>query len=444
MKVLIIGGNAAGMSAASRLVRKGKDVEVVVFETTREVSYGACGLPYYIADLNPDLNKIRIRSVEAFEKTGITVFLDHEVTAVNPHKRCITVRELTTGTFRDEKYDKLIIASGALPIVPPIPGTDLPGVFTLKTLSDAERIKATLQSPAVQHVAIIGGGYIGLELAEACVLQKKTVRIFEALPHLLNGFDEEFRQAVKQELTVHGVEVHTGDTVRAMAGEGRVERVTCATGTTYPADLVIIATGVRPNTSFIDGSVIRKEGNGALTTNGAMQTSVPEIYAAGDCSTVMHKILRQPVYIPLGTNANKQGRLVADVVLGKRAGFENALGTAMLRCLDLELAKTGVTEQEAKAAGMKVSAVTVTANSHARYYPEPVPLTIKLCYDPDTRVLLGAQLMGKKECAWRVDVFACAIDRGMRAEELGFLDLGYAPPFASVWDAIHIAANAIK
>ena len=443
MKVVVIGGNAAGMSAASRLVRKSGEVEVVVFERTREVSYGACGLPYYIAGLNPDLNLIRIRPVKEFEKAGIKVHLEHDVLAVKPEERRITVCNLATGENRDEPYDKLVVASGASPIVPPIPGTGLPGVFTLKSLSDAEKIKTALLHPTVRNVAIIGGGYVGLELVEACVLQKKGVHLFEALPHLLNGFDEEFGQAVEKELAARGVTVHTGKAITGLLGSGRVERVECA-GTAYDADLVILAIGARPNTAFIDGAVIRKERNGALTTDGAMQTSVPDIYAAGDCATVMHKILKRPAYIPQGTNANKQGRLVADVILGRPARFENALGTAMIRCLDLELAKTGVTEQEAKAAGMRAAAVTVQSNSHARYYPEPAALTIKLCYDPASRVLLGAQLMGRKECAWRVDVFACAVDRGMRAEELGFLDLGYSPPFSSVWDAIQIAANAIK
>ena len=267
MRVLVIGGNAAGMSAASRLVRKGGDVDVVVFEMTREVSYGACGLPYYIADLNPDLNKVRIRSVEEFEKSGVTVHLEHEVLTVNPDKRCITVRDLTTGACRDEQYDKLIISSGALPIIPPIPGTDLPGVFTLKTPSDAERIKKTLERSDVRNVAIIGGGYIGLELAEACVLQRKDLHIFEAMPHLLNGFDEEFRRAVEKELVAHGVAVHTNETVEKISGDGRVQSVMSA-GKTYRADMVIIAIGVHPNTSFIDGSLIKKEGNGALTTDG--------------------------------------------------------------------------------------------------------------------------------------------------------------------------------
>ncbi len=443
MRVLVIGGNAAGMSAAARLARKSGDVEVVVFERTREVSYGACGLPYYIAGLNPDINLIRIRSVEEFERAGIAVHLEHDILAVDPDSRRVTVLNMITGACRYEHYDKLIVSSGASPIVPPIPGTGLPGVFTLKTLSDAEKIKMALLQPGVKNVAIVGGGYIGLELVEACVLQKKKVYIFEAMQHLLNGFDEEFGQAVEQELGSRGVAVHTCETVSELLGDRRVQRIAC-TGAAYNVDLVIIAVGISPNTSFIGSTMIQKEKNGALTTDGMMQTSVPGIYAAGDCATVMHKILKRPVYIPQGTNANKQGRLVADIILGRQVSFDNALGTAMLRCLDLELAKTGVTEWEAKKDGIPVSTVTITSNSHARYYPEPVPLTIKLCYDPGTRVLLGAQLMGKKECAWRVDVFACAIDRAMRAEELGFLDLGYAPPFASVWDAIQIAANAIK
>lgn len=431
------------MSAASRLVRHSKAIKVVVFEKTREVSYGACGIPYYIADLTPHLDLMRVRSVKEFEKSGITVHLEHEVIKVNPEKQYVTVLDIPNGTQRDEPYDKLIIASGSSPIVPPIPGTNLPGVFTVKTLSDAHAIKTHLQMPGINNVAIIGGGYIGLELAEACVLQQKKVSIFEAMPHLLTGFDEEFGRAVEEELNRHGVEVHTGERVAELLGNDRVQGLICS-DQRYDADMVILAVGVRPNTSFIEDTLIKKENNGALTTNGMMQTSIPNVYAAGDCATVMHKILRRPVYLPLATNANKQGRLVADAILGKPVCFENALGTAMLRCLGLELAKTGITELKAQMAGIEVKAVTVTALSHAPYCPEPVPLTIKICYDPVTHVLLGAQLMGKKECALRVNIFAVAIDRGMRAEELALLDLGYAPPFATVWDAVQIAANAVK
>lgn len=443
MRVLIIGGNAAGMSAASRLVRKSKDVEVVVFEKTREVSYAACGLPYYIAGLNPELDLMRIRPVKEFENAGIKVHLEHEVTEVNPPEHRITVRNLQTGKSRSERYDKLIVASGSSPFIPPIPGTDLQGVFTVKTLADAENIKKNLLRREVRNVAIIGGGYIGLEMAEACVLQKKNVRLFEAAPRVLNGFDPEFAAAVEQELATHGVAVHTGATVLELAGKSRVRQV-ATKEERYDTDLVILAVGIRPNTSFIDDTAIQKKTNGALITDSSMRTSAPDIYAAGDCSTVIHKILKRPVYLPLGTNANKQGRLVADAILGIPVRFDNALGTTMLRCLNLEFAKTGITESEAREAGMEIGTVTVNHISHARYFPDPAPITIKLCFDPATHVLLGAQLMGGKECAWRVNVFAVAIDRGMKADELGFLDLGYAPPFATTWDAIHIAANAVK
>jgi len=443
MRVAIIGGNGAGMSAASRLVRKGQGLEVAVFEKTREVSYGACGLPYYISDLNPDIDLMRIRSKERFEQEGIKVHLEQDVIGVDTEAHFVLVCDRTSGICRDEPYDRLIVASGASPIIPSIPGTGLAGVFSLRSLSDGEAIKKALQQPDVKNVSIIGGGYIGLELSEACVIQKKQVRLFEAKSNLLYGFDPEFGQAAEQELIRHGVEVHTGEQVKALSGEERVDRVLCA-GDAYETDLVIIAIGVHPNTSFIDSPLMHKDTNGALITDAKMQTSVRNIYAAGDCTTVIHKILKRPVYIPLGTNANKQGRIVADVIMGQPSRFDNALGTAMLRCLDMEFARTGITEQDARAAGLSVGTVTVETLSHARYFPDPVWITIKLCYDPVSRILLGAQLMGRKECAWRVDVLACAVDRGMTAEELGFLDLGYAPPFSTTWDVVQIAANAIK
>ena len=292
-------------------------------------------------------------------------------------------------------------------------------------------------------MVIVGGGYIGLELAEACLLQKiPHVRVIEAMDRLLNVFDPEFGQAVQQELERHGVQVHTAEKVVSFEGDGRVERIVTDKGC-YDADLVILSIGIRPNTGFL-GDAVKKLPNGAIVTSPAMETSVPDVYAAGDCATVWHRLLDKPVMIALGTNANKQGRLAGDSVLGKRVEFKRALGTSMLRCMGLELAKTGLGQGECEANGIPYKTVTVQTRSHARYYPDPQTLTVKLCYRPEDHVLLGAQIMGAKEAVWRIDTFACAIDRGMTTEELGFLDLGYAPPFASVWDAIAIAANASK
>lgn len=441
MRFVVVGGNAAGMSAASRVKRRAPEWEVVVLEKTFEVSYGACGLPYYVAGLNDDIDLIRIRSAETFEKNGIQVRLGCSVKSVDYEKKQVSYLD-NQGTAHLETYDRLLIATGADPKVPPISGVQKKGIYCLKTLEDAQQLKtAILKEP--ENVAIVGGGYIGIEIAEACLLQNsRHIRIIEAADRILNSFDPEFGQALVQELENHGVCIHTGERVVSFEGDEAVNRIVTDKGS-YDADVVILSIGVAPNTDFL-GDPMEKLPGGAIVTNPAMETSVPDIYAAGDCATVWHKLLERPVSIALGTNANRQGRLAGDSVLGKPVEFKRALGTSMLRCMGLELAKTGLSQSDCEGNGIPYKTTTVQARSHARYYPDPKTLTVKLCYRPEDGVLLGAQIMGAQDAAWRIDVFACAIDQGMTTQELGFLDLGYAPPFASVWDAVAIAANASK
>lgn len=440
MKYVIIGGNAAGMSAASRVKRKAPESEVIVLEKTFEVSYGACGLPYYVAGLNDSLDLMRIRPVAEFLKAGIDVRLGHTVEHVDFSSKEVVGMDANGGVFSLE-YDRLLVATGASPRRLKVPGAEKENIFTLKTLEDAERLrKAIERNPG--HVVIVGGGAIGLELAEACLLQKtKSVRVIEALDQLLPPFDPEFALAAKMELELHGASVCMSETVQSFIGEEAVAGVVTDKGS-YLADIVILSAGVVPNTQFLDGIETLK--NGAILSDQAMRTSVKDVFAAGDCASVWHSVLEKPVYLALGTNANKQGRLAGDSMMDKDVCFDRALGTTMVRCMGLELAKTGLCEREAAQAGLPYKTQTVETRSHARYYPDACIITIKLCYRADNHILLGAQLMGKQETALRVDALAVAVDQKMTTEELGFVDLGYAPPFASVWDAIHIAANASK
>ena len=441
MKLLVIGGNAAGMSAASRVKRKNPNWEVTVLEQSQEVSYGACGLPYYIGGFNDNIDLIRIRKVEQFREQGIQVKLGVSAESIDYENKTVACVDAEGKSFQ-ESYDKMVIATGSSPKVPPIPGIHKQGIYTLKNLEDAENIKSELLRKP-QNVVIVGGGYIGLEMAEACRNQGiSSIRIVEALDRLLNVFDPEFSQAAAQELQDKGISVCTGERVQCFEGEEHVTAVVTDQGS-YPADLVLLSIGISPNTRFT-GDGLKKLPNGSIVTSPSMETSVPGIYAAGDCATVWHKLLDKPVMIALGTNANKQGRLAGDSVIGKKVEFKRALGTSMLRCLGLEFAKTGLGETECTANEIPFKTKTVQTKSHARYYPNSAPLTVKLCYRPDDHVILGAQIMGSHEAAWRIDVFACAVDQEMTTEELGFLDLGYAPPFASVWDAVHIASNASK
>lgn len=442
MKLVVIGGNAAGMSAASRVKRKDPSWDVVVLEKTSEVSYGACGLPYYVAGLNNNIDLIRIRSAEQFKDSGINVRLGCTVYNVDFESKAVFYTD-PSGKECTEQYDKLMISSGSSPKVPPIPGINKKGIYVLKTLNNAEALKlAILNKP--KSVAIIGGGYIGLELAEACIIQKiPEIHIFEAADRLLNVFDKEFGDAVYNELVKHNVDVHLGEGVKSFEGtDDKVSKIVTDKGE-YSADLVILSIGITPNTNFVNKKLDMFP-NGALLTDESMQTSMPDVYAGGDCSTVWHKILDKPTYIALGTYANKQGRLAGDSILGKHTSFKRALGTSMLRCMGIELAKTGLGEFECISNNIEYKTKTVETKSHARYYPDPCILTIKLCYRKSDNVIIGAQIMGLNQAACHIDTLACAIDNEMTTEELGFLDMGYAPPFATVWNAVQIAANAAK
>lgn len=443
MEVVVIGGVAAGMSAASKLKREVRDAHITVFERGTDVSYGACGLPYFVSGENQDPNLMRIRTAEQFCRQGIDVRLRHDVVAVDPADRTVGVRNLTTGEQFTVGYDRLVIATGASPIVPGVPGTDLNNVFTLKTIPDGEAIQQALSDPRIQDVVIVGSGFIGLEMAEACVRLGKQVRIVEMAGRVLPVYEPEIAALMAEELVRHGASVHTGERLTAMKGDGKVEAVVTDKAE-YKADLVLLSVGVAPNTAFLrEVPGLQFLRNGALIVNRRMETGVEGIFAGGDCATVEHRILQKPVYIPLGTNANKQGRIIGENLAGAAREFDGALGTSVLRVLDVEAGKTGLSEQEAGQAGIPVRTAVVDVNDHAPYYPDPTPIRIKVVTHAESGRVLGACLAGRRGAALRTDVFAVIISAGMTAEEAGQLDLGYAPPFAQVWDAVHVAVNAV-
>lgn len=439
MKTVIVGGVAAGMSVAAKLKRELPDEHVIVFEKTQEVSYGACGLPYYVSGENPDLNKMRIRTVEEFIKSGIDVRTLHEVVDVQADKKCITVKS-GDKTFV-ESYDRLVIATGASAIVPPLEGVDLPGVFTLKTLEDGEAIKSYL--PKVNKVVIVGGGYIGLEVVEAMKTQGKEVVLIERLPRLLTTFDTSMSDEVLATLKRHQVDVRLNESVQSIKKD-KEGLVVTSDLEEYPTDMVIFAVGVRPNTKFVKDTGIHLLSNGAIITDVHMRTNVKDIYAAGDCSSVIHFLTNKPQFLPLGTNANKQGKTLAEIFAGNDRSYHTSLGSSMIKIIDREFAKTGLGEEEALEHGFDIKTVTITGRDHAGYYPNPTAVTIKLVVNAVDHVILGAQLFGEKNVALRLNPFVVAITQKMTAEEFGTLDFGYAPPFASTWDVMHIAANAIK
>ena len=440
MKIVILGGNAAGMSAAALIKRRYPDVDILVFEKTDEVSFGACGLPYYVAGLNEDLDLIRIRSAQTFIESGIDLRLKHEVVGYDFDKREVRVTA-DQGQEILETYDKLLIATGASARIPPIPGIGCQNCFVLKTLEDAVALKEAFLAGKDQRLVIVGGGASGLEIAEAALLQGiKNIRIIEATPQLINPYARAFSDLAQKELEKQGVKVHLQEMAKAVTREDQMRIETDKAS--YEADIIVISIGVVPNTGFIQG--LDKLPNGALITDRAMKTNQADVYAAGDCASVWHKVLDKPVYLALGTNANKQGRLAAESMMGKPVDFDRAIGTSMLRIMDLELAKTGLSEAEAQAASLPVKTKTIEAASHARYYPDPGRLTVKLTYSPDDHRILGAQIAGEQGAALRINPLAVAIDQGMTTDQFAYVDLGYAPPFSSVWDAIQIAANVAR
>lgn len=446
MKVIVIGGVAAGMSAASKLRRSDKDAEIVVYEQGQHLSYGACGLPYYIADEIKDYRKLIMRTKADFEKAGITVHTGHRVTAVDDGAKTVEVLDLAAGTVRKDSYDRLLIATGASAVRPDWPGIGLERVMTLGTIEDGLAIKEAAQQPEVSMVAIIGAGYIGVELAEAMRTLGKQVVLIEMKDQILPQFDRKVVEPLHQELAAHGVVLRLEEKVLSLEGDqaGRLIRQVVTDQGRYDADLVIVSVGIRPNTRFLEGTSVRLAPNGAVIVDGQMRTNVPDVFAAGDCATVVHGILGTDAYLPLGTTANRQGKVAGSVLAGEDASYANALGTTMIRVFDLEAAKTGLTEREALQAGLPFQTVSVTANNHASYYPDTRPVHVKLVYRSDNQVLLGAQLVGYSGTALRVNACAVAIQAGMTIHELGQVDFGYTPPFSPVWDPVAIACNAAK
>jgi NADPH-dependent 2,4-dienoyl-CoA reductase/sulfur reductase-like enzyme len=383
------------------------------------------------------------RTKEQFESMGIKAFTNCEVLKVVPEEKKVLVRNHSTGDIFIDTYDKLMIGTGAGAIKPPIPGVDLYGVYQLKTLEDGIWLKKFAQNEDINNVVIVGGGYIGIETADAFLELGKKVTIIEFANRILMPFDDEIAKLAEEELISHGVDLKTGEKVVSLKGEGKVETVVTDKGE-YKADLVILAIGVRPATGFLNGTGIHLAPNGAIIVDREMRTSLPYVWAAGDCALVYHKLMKENVFLPLGTVANKCGRIAGDNIAGSHQKFTGALGSAAIKVCNMELGRTGLSESDAKRLKFNYKTVVVNAYDHPGYYPGQTPITIKLIYEAGTKKLLGAQSAGQKGAVLRIDCFAIAIHNNMTTDELGMLDLVYAPPFAGVWDAIHIACNAAK
>ncbi len=444
MRIIIIGGVAAGMSAAAKAKRIAKDAEVVIYEKTDVVSWGACGLPYYVGDFIGDHNKLIARPVEKLRETGLDININHEVLSVNVENKTLKVKDLESGREFEDTYDKLMIATGASSIIPPIKNVKLENVFTLKDLKDGLSLKEIALNDSVKDVVIIGAGFIGIEVVEAMKKLNKNVRLIQLDARVLpDSFDKEITDIMEKELVNHGVDLHVSEMVKEFKGEGKVSEVVTDKGS-YKADLVVIATGVRPNTAFLKETGINMFPNGAIIIDEFGETSIKDIYSAGDCASVYHAVRGENVYIPLATTANKIGRIVGENLAGKRNSFQGTLGSAAVKVMDLEAARTGISESDAVKKGLEYKAVFISDKNQTNYYPGQEDIHVKLIYDANTKVILGGQIIGKKGAVLRVDVIAAAVFMKMTTEQLGMLDLCYAPPFARTWDVLNVAANVAK
>lgn len=445
MKALIIGGVAAGMSAASKLRRLRKDAQITVYERGSFLSYGACGIPYYVGGFNDDPDLLIARSREDFEKQGIRTFLRHEAVGLDPQHRRVQVVDLDSGHAFEDSYDVLMLAVGCDVAVPPIPGADAPGVFYVKSMEDALLLERILTVPGVSDVVVIGGGYIGVEMAEALLNLGKSVTLLEGAQRLLTPFEPLYSQMALEELENKGVTVRLEEKVASIASQDSQRRVVTSKGE-YQADLVLMCTGVVPATGFLKDSGLNMARNGALLVDRHMRTNLAGVYAAGDCAVVYNRTTGEDFFLPLGTVANKCGRIAGANMAGEQEAFVGALGTAAIKVCDLEMVRTGMSEQDAKRSGTPYDITQVRAYNHPAYYPGRQELTLQLITEKGSRRLLGANVAGPygSGAVLRGNMLAIAIHAGLSAPEMGMVDLAYAPPFSSVWDAVHIAANAVK
>jgi NADPH-dependent 2,4-dienoyl-CoA reductase/sulfur reductase-like enzyme len=445
-RLIVIGAVAAGMSAASRARRIKPDMEITVFEKTGDVSWAACGMPYLIADKVKSVNELVHYTAEFFHgKRKIDMRLYHEVKQIFPDRKTLMAKNIKTGEEKEYPYDKLLIATGARSVIPPIRGRELKGVFSLHQLQEGIAIKEYIRETSPKKGVIIGAGYIGMEMAESFSEAGMTITMVEKMPNILGTMDEEITAVVEEELKGNQVIVFKSSGVTEFVGDGSsVVEVRTDTGANIKAEIALIGTGIRPNSEIARDAGIELGRSGAIKVNERMETSITDIYAAGDCAEAYHLVLGRNVYMPLGTTANKQGKVAGENIAGGNTTFAGIVGTAVFKTFSLGVGRTGITEKEAKAEGIDYVSKVIEHVSRAFYYPGSSPIKIKLIADRKTRLLLGAQLVGSEGVAKRLDVFATAITARMTVSQIGNLDLSYAPPFAPVYDPIIIAATEIE
>ena len=445
MRIIIIGGVAAGTKAAAKAHRVDPNHEIIIYQDEAEVSYSACGLPYVISGVIEDYRKIVIRQPEEFAKEGIKVFTQHRVTSIDKTKRQLTVKNLQNNADEVVDYDRLILATGACPIVPNVEGISLEGILTLRNISDLGLFKMLLNTVRPKRAVIIGAGYIGLELAESFHELTIKTTIVEKARRILPRFDAEMSKPVHDHLLENQVELILGDGLAKLHGEnGQVKSVETESGKMIPADLVVIAIGVKPNVELAKAAGIELGKTGAIAVDSRMETRIPGIFAAGDCCETVNRITGKPIWMPLGDIANLQGRVAGENIAGGNAHFTGVFGTAIFKTFKLTVAITGLSEQAAQEAGFKPVSIVMKGTDRARYYPGRQEYSLKLIADRQGGRLLGAQVIGSGNVDKMIDIAATALLGKLTCADMENADLAYSPPFSPVLSTIIVAAGILK
>ena len=445
MKIVIIGGVAAGAKAAAKSRRTLPNSDIDIYTDDTHVSYSACGLPYYIEGNFEDWRKLLIRSVEEFEKSNIHIHLRHKVTKILPLEKKILVKNLETNELIMVAYDKLVIATGARPKLEGFPPMDLKNIFTLRTLEDGIAIREKMQE--ISNITLIGGGYISIELLEAFVKNNKHVTLIEKSPYILPVFDEDISSLIQNYILENSngrVKIITDDTVREFIGENEVKGVLTQNGHGLDTEMVVISAGVKPVVDIAEDAGITIGSTGAIKVNSRMQTNFPDIYACGDCAEKINIISNTPVWIPLGSTANKEGRVAAVNLCGGSEDFEGILSSAVTRYFDLNISMTGLSEKFAQKLGFDTVSVIVTKKDKAGYMPEVENITIKLIADRRSHRILGAQAIGCGDADKKINNITVALQQRSTVENLLDVDFTYAPPFSTSVDILHSACRMLK
>lgn len=444
MKVVIVGGVAGGATAAARLRRLDEHAEIIVFERTEYVSYANCGLPYYVGGVIGEQSELTLQTPESlWTRFRIRVMVRHEVKAINPDSKTVTVRNLETGAEWDEPYDKLLLSTGAKPVIPDIDGIGSDGIFTLRTVEDAVRIESHVTANMPKSAIIAGGGYIGIEMAENLTKRGIKVILVQRPDQLMGTLDYDMASFVHVKMRQNGIDLRLNSSLAGLEEkDGRLEAL-LGCGERISADMAILAVGVTPDSDLAKNAGLELGIKGCIAVNERMETSVRDIYAVGDAVQVRHFVTGEPASIALAGPANKQGRIAADNICGGDSRFDGSQGTSVIKIFDMTAANTGITEREAARLGLDYESVVLSAGSHAGYYPSAKIMTIKVVYEKRTMRLLGAQIVGADGVDKRIDVIAVAIRAGIRADMLKDLELAYAPPYSSAKDPVNMAGFII-